>query len=66
MNSVDYGVSMSIVQDPLEFRNFMNTHWLMLKSRFVTAHKISCILFISSTDIGLIQITDSIDYIAPM
>ena len=34
MNSFDYDVSISIFDNPLEFRNFMNTHRLMFKSGF--------------------------------
>ena len=41
MNSFDYGVSISIFENPLECRNFMNTHLLMFRSGFVTPSQLT-------------------------
>ena len=45
MNSFDYGVLIPIILDLLEFRNVMNTHWLMFKSGFVTALQLTIFVY---------------------
>ena len=45
MNSFDHDVPISISQDHLEFRNSMNTHWLMIKSRFIIALQLTIFVY---------------------
>ena len=46
MNSSEHGVSISIFKNPLEFRNFMNTHWMMFKSGFATALQLTIFVYL--------------------